>query len=152
MMKSRFLIFNLILGMALTTVISSPSYANDVKIYQQKLQNIDNSTQNCTERQKNQDGNIYTICSLKGKIVRASEGNIEAAAGLEFWFQNGKVVAIRRSHEDTTFFYRNHRLEAELFTRSDGKTIVKTKFTKSERQELENLARNGFKSIFRVFQ
>ncbi len=59
-MKSNILIFNLMLGLAFTTLISLPSYANDLNIYQHKLENIDNYTKNCIERQKNPDGNFFS--------------------------------------------------------------------------------------------
>ncbi len=66
--------------------------------------------------------------------------------GIGYWFENGRVVAIQRFHDGSLMVFNQGNL-TEIYL--DGGSEMQTQFTATERQELETMARNGFRDIFR---
>lgn len=103
-------------------------------------------TKGCRETRRVERNMTYTVCRLNGRPVRASESLTELGDGIGYWFENGQVVAIQRFHDGSTIFFNRGKLAEVYF---DGGSEVQSQFSATERQELETLARNGYRDIFR---
>ena len=107
---------------------------------------IEQLTKGCRETRRVERNMTYTVCRLNGRPVRASESLTELGDGIGYWFKNGQVVAIVRFHDGSTIFFNRGKLAEVYF---DGGAEVQSEFSATERQELETLARNGYRDIFR---
>ncbi|MFB2982431.1 hypothetical protein [Microseira sp. BLCC-F43] len=114
--------------------------------YAHRVYQLEQSTQGCRETRRVEGNMTYTVCRLNGRPVKASESLTELGDGMGYWFENGKVVAIQRFHDGSTIFFNQGKLTEVYF---DGGSQIQSEFSARERQELETLARNGFRNIFR---
>ncbi|GET36957.1 hypothetical protein [Microseira wollei] len=114
--------------------------------YAHRVYQLEQITQGCRETRRVEGNMTYTVCRLNGRPVRASESLTELGDGMGYWFENGKVVAIQRFHDGSTIFFNQGKLTEVYF---DGGSEIQSEFSATERQELETLARNGFRNIFR---
>lgn len=118
-------------------------------MYDKMVYKLDQSTQGCQETRKRESNMTYTICQLTGKgIVRASEVLTEHGDGLGYWFENGQVIAIRAFHDNSLLVFNQGKLSAIYEFDLKGKIQGKTLFSAPERARIEELAQNGYKSIF----
>lgn len=115
-------------------------------IYAHRVYQIEQSTQGCRETRKVEGNMTYTVCRLNGRPVNASEFLTQFGDGLGYWFENGKVVAIRQFHDGTLILFNQGKV-TELYV--DGGADIQNEFSAEERQHLETMARNGFRDIFR---
>lgn len=123
--------------------------ATEEAYYNNKVRLLGQIAEGCEETKKIQGNTTYQICTINGEPVQASEALTEEGDGLGFWFENNKVRAIRFFHNgDLVIFDDNGRLEA-VFS-DDGK--MQTNFTETEKKELEETAKNGYRDIFAVFK
>ncbi|HAX78287.1 MAG TPA: hypothetical protein DCY88_21315 [Cyanobacteria bacterium UBA11372] len=114
--------------------------------YAHRMYQLEQLTQGCRETRRVEGNMTYTVCRINGRPVRASESLTELGDGVGYWFENGKVVAIQRFHDGSTIFFNRGKLAEVYF---DGGSQVQSEFSATERQELETLARNGYRDIFR---
>jgi hypothetical protein len=104
-------------------------------------------TEGCVEQKKEVKGITYQLCRINGKVVSTSEAISEAGDGIGYWFEKGKVVAVRYFHDGTLV----------TFTGSKVKTIYDDSNNRFEtpsaaaRKQFETAAASGYKSIFKVF-
>lgn len=118
-------------------------------MYDNTLYKLNQITQGCRETRKRESNMTYTICRLNGKgIVRASEALTEYGDGLGYWFENGQVIAIRAFHDNSLFVLNQGKLSGIYELDLKGKIQRKTQFPSAERARIEELAQNGYKSIF----
>jgi|GEM_PF-1304597 len=105
--------------------------------------------------------NVYIVCFTNigdGKaspakfISYASTSHVEFEDGIGYWYHfNAKVAAIKYFHTGELFFFdRIGTLQAELI--HDDNRSVRTKFSKTERDHLEKLAREGGADILSKFK
>ena len=80
----------------------------DETSYNTALKSLDSIIKGCQESTKTPRTTQYTICKNGEKIVKATEYNSEAGAGLEFWFIDNRVIAIQRPHSQELFLYDNN--------------------------------------------
>ncbi|HEY9852759.1 MAG TPA: hypothetical protein V6D28_25020 [Leptolyngbyaceae cyanobacterium] len=123
--------------------------ATDEAFYNTQVRLLGQITEGCEETKKNQGNMTYQICTINGQPVQASESLTEEGDGLGFWFENNKVRAIRFFHNgDLVIFDDNGRLQVRFY---DGNEM-QTDFTATERKELEETAKNGYRDIFNLFK
>lgn len=115
-------------------------------LYAHRVYQLQQSTRGCRETRKVERNTTYTVCRLNGRAVNASEFLTEVGDGIGYWFENGRVVAIQRFHDGSLMVFNQGNL-TEIYL--DGGSEMQTQFTATERQELETMARNGFRDIFR---
>ncbi|MBD2439141.1 hypothetical protein [Nostoc sp. FACHB-110] len=117
------------------------------ELFDELMQSLSEMTEGCNEATKVQAGISYSICTINNEPVKAAEALLEAGDGIGFWFKNNKVVAIQYFHSGETLFFDDEKLIAKF---SDNQEL-QSNFTDEERQEAENLAKNGYHKIFQVF-
>jgi hypothetical protein len=123
--------------------------ATEEAFYKAKQRLLEQIVEGCEDNQKTQDNITYQICTIDGEPVQASEA-IPEGDGIGFWFENNKVRAIRFFHSgDLAFFDDNGKLEV-VFSVYEGK--MQTNVTATEKKELEETAKNGYRSIFEKFK
>ncbi|AFY56541.1 MORN repeat protein [Rivularia sp. PCC 7116] len=87
----------------------------DETSYDTALKSLNSITKGCQESKKTPQATDYYICKLDGKIVKASEYNSEAGAGLDFWFIDNRVIAVQRPHSQELFLYdKNGKLKSKF--------------------------------------
>jgi hypothetical protein len=104
----------------------------------------------CKKTEKQAGGMTAIICVSKGKVVAASEAITEAGDGLGYYFKNGKVVAMRYFHDGNLAIFNNGKL-VKLYEDGGSPMKVKTTFTAAERNNMENTAATGYRSILKKF-
>lgn len=117
------------------------------EIFDTLMQALTEMTEGCDEATKVRAGVSYRICTINNQPVAASEALLEVGDGVGFWFKNNKVVAIRYFHSGETLFFDDETLIAKF---SDDEKL-QSNFTNEERREAENLAKEGYQTIFQVF-
>lgn len=123
--------------------------ATEEAFYNSQLRLLKQITESCEDNRQTKGNTTYQICTIDGEPVQASEALVEVGDGIGFWFENNKVRAIRFFHSgDLAFFDDNGQL-AVLFS-DEGK--MQTNVTATERKQLEETAKNGYRSIFDVFK
>lgn len=123
--------------------------ATEEAFYNTKLRLLEQIAEGCEEKRQTKGNITYQICTFDGEPVQASEALTEVGDGIGFWFENNKVRAIRFFHSgDLAFFDDNGQLEVVF---SDGGKM-QTNVTATERKELEETAKNGYRSILKVFK
>ncbi|MEM7714208.1 MAG: hypothetical protein AAF349_11645 [Cyanobacteria bacterium P01_A01_bin.68] len=117
----------------------------DETSYDTALKSLDSIIKGCRKSTKTPRTTQYTICKNGGKIVKASEYNSEAGAGLDFWFNDNQVIAVQRPHSQELFIYDN-----------SGK--LKSKFNYPRKVNISNadlqdaeLLYNGYNRIVAAF-
>mgnify|MGYP001794329879 CR=1 FL=1 len=117
----------------------------DETSYDTALKSLDSIIKGCRKSTKTPRTTKYTICKNGGKIVKASEYNSEAGAGLDFWFIDNQVIAVQRPHSQELFLYDN-----------SGK--LKSKFNYPRKVNISNadlqdaeLLYNGYNRIVAAF-
>ncbi|MEB3177782.1 MAG: hypothetical protein VKL59_01880 [Nostocaceae cyanobacterium] len=128
---------------------NKPPTCNDASsecLYSRRVYQLEQSTKGCRETRKLEKGMTYSICRLNGRPVSASESLTEFGDGMSYWFNNGQVVAIRWFHNGNLAYFNQGKV-TELYL--DGGSEIQRKFSIKERQELEKIAQNGFRDIFR---
>ena len=117
----------------------------DETSYNSALKSLGSVIKGCRESTKTPQTTQYTICKNGGKIVKASEYNSEAGAGLDFWFTDNQVIAVQRPHSQELFLYDN-----------SGK--LKSKFNYPRKVNISNTDRldaellyNGYNRIVAAF-
>ncbi len=118
----------------------------DETSYQTVLNSLESITKGCTKTEKNEGVLNYSICKKAGEIVSASEYHSEAGAGLSFWFNNSKVVAVQRPHSEELFLYDNNgKLKSKFIYPRKVRNI-----SNQDREDAKYLY-NGYDRIFAAF-
>jgi hypothetical protein len=116
-------------------------------LYEKEIYRLDKIRAGCASQEKQVKGITYQICRIKGKIVSASESITEAGDGIGYWFENGKVVAIRYLHDGTLVTFTGSKVK----TVYDDSNSRLEKPNAAARKQFESAAASGYKSIFKVF-
>jgi hypothetical protein len=117
-------------------------------LHQQEVYRLGLLTSKCKETKKVVGNMTYSICRLKGKVVSASESLTNEGDGLGYWFENGKVVAVRYFHDGNLVTFKNGK--AVALHENEG-SEVRTKLTIAERKNFESTAATGARSILKKF-
>lgn len=126
--------------------------ATDESFYQSEVNSLEELTKGCEESKKTEGSVNYSVCQLDGKPVQAAEAHVELGDGVGFWFENGKVKALRYFHSGELFFFEDGKLVRMYYDDAKtGKTTMKTTFDEKERNSIEETARNGYGDIFQNF-
>jgi hypothetical protein len=116
-------------------------------LYKKDIYRIDRLAYGCQKQKKEVKSITYEICRSKGKIVTVSEAITDYGDGIGYWFENGKVVAIRYFHDSTLVTFKGNKVSAFYDSGSENST----KPTSLARKQFETAAASGYKSIFKVF-
>jgi hypothetical protein len=116
-------------------------------LYAKEIYRLDKITEGCATQEKEIKGINYKTCRIKGKIVSASEAISEAGDGVGYWFEKGKVVAVRYFHDGTLVTFTGSKVK----TVYDDSNSRLEKPTVTARKQFETSAASGYKSIFKVF-
>jgi hypothetical protein len=116
-------------------------------LYKKDVYRMDKLAQGCQVQKKVVEATTYEICRSKGKIVTVSEVLTEYGDGIGYWFENGKVVAVRYFHTGTLVIFKGNKVSAFY----DGGSERSTKPSSVARKQFEAAAAGGYKSIFKVF-
>lgn len=131
-----------------------PQVQIDLSSYKTAIASLDKLTKNCKETEKIQKYNKYTVCTINGKPVKASESNVELGDGLAYWFENGKVRAIRVLHTENLFIFDDKDNLASVFyydfNTNKMKNVAAITDEQSNRFTLEN-RRDAYKKIVEIF-
>ncbi len=140
----------------------------DAESLYKAFEEIDQQT--CDDRKSIvQRGINYSACTAnaggKGqyRFISASSSLVSYGDGIGYWYYlNGKVAAIRFFHTDELFMFDGGgKLQAELIRAQKvmvngqeqfQERSIRTNFTKSERDRLENLAKDGGEDILSKFK
>jgi hypothetical protein len=109
-------------------------------------------TSKCKETKKVVGTMTYSVCHRKGKLVSAAQSLNNGCDGLRYWFENGKVVAVLYSLEETLVTFENGKAVAiyeDGGSEVDGGIKLRTKFTTAERQNFESTAATGTRYILK---
>ena len=117
----------------------------DETSYNSALKSLGSVIKGCRESTKTPRTTQYTICKNGGKIVKASEYNSEAGAGLDFWFTDNQVIAVQRPHSQELFLYDNSGKLKSKFNYPR-----KVNISNADRQDAE-LLYNGYNRIVTAF-
>jgi hypothetical protein len=117
-------------------------------LYEQDSYRVSSLTYGCKKQEKSANGITYSVCRKNGKMVSASEYSPEADAGLAYWFDQGKVIAIRYYGDSTLVMLKGAKVRAVYNVYDEGKT---SQPTVEQRKQFESTAATGYKSIFRRF-
>ena len=118
----------------------------DETSYDTALKSLGSIIKGCRESTKTPRTTQYTICKNGGKIVKASEYNSEAGAGLDFWFIDYVVIAAQRPHSQELFLFDdNGKLKSKFIYPNKVRNI-----SNKDRQDAESLY-DGYERIFKVF-
>ncbi len=117
-------------------------------LYKKDAYRLDKLAQGCQEQKKVIKSMTYRLCRKNGKIVSAAESLTEAGDGMGYWFEQGKVVAVRYFHDGTLVTFKGAKISAIY---ADGGSERITKPTSEARKQFETAADGGYKSIFKVF-
>ena len=116
--------------------------------YEENMKSLEKITQGCEEKTQINGNITYSVCTLNGQPVKASEFLTELGDGLSIWFENGQVKAVQRTHNGETFFFDNGKLTVKF---EDYGEQRRETVSKEERSEAEELAKTAYQSIFQVF-
>lgn len=126
----------------------------DLSSHQSVVAFLDKLTKNCQETEKIQKYTKYTVCTINGKPVKASESNVELGDGLAYWFENGKVRAIKVLHtEDLFIFNEKDNLAGVFFYDSNSnkmKTVAAITDEQSRRFSLK-IRQESYSNILKIF-
>jgi hypothetical protein len=121
-------------------------------LHQQEIYRLSLLTSKCKVTEKVVGNTLYSICRLNSKVVSASTSLPRTKGaeddGLGYWFENGKVVAVRDVRYGTLVTFKNGK--ALAIYESEG-SAVRTKLTSAERQKFERTAATGARSILKEF-
>jgi hypothetical protein len=130
------------------------------------------SNQPCDDRKSVvEKGSVYSACTANAggrgqfRFISASQHIAEApdVGGIVYWYYlNGKVAVVTFAHDGTSFMFdQRGKLQAQLIFAQKvmvngreqfQKRSISTFFTKSERDRLEKLAKDGGKEILSKFR
>jgi hypothetical protein len=116
-------------------------------LYAKEVYRLDKIKEGCALQEKQIKGITYQLCRSKGKIVSTSEAITEAGDGIGYWFENGKVVAVRYFHDGTLVTFASSKVKTIY---DDGNSRFE-KPTATARKQFETAAASGYRSIFKVF-
>jgi hypothetical protein len=116
-------------------------------LYAKEVYRLDKIKEGCALQEKQIKGITYQLCRSKGKIVSTSEAITEAGDGIGYWFENGKVVAVRYFHDGTLVTFTGSKVKA-IYDDSNSRL---EKPTTTARKQFETAAASGYRSIFKVF-
>jgi hypothetical protein len=116
-------------------------------LYEKDVYRLDKIKEGCALQEKQIKGITYQLCRSKGKIVSTSEAITEAGDGIGYWFENGKVVAVRYFHDGTLVVFTGSKVKI-IYNSSNNRF---EKPTATARKQFETAALSGYKSIFKVF-
>jgi hypothetical protein len=156
-------------SLVLISAMSLASLANNNQAELLHRAFAETAQQPCNDRKMVQSGVEYRVCTAnaggKGqyRFISASSTLVNYGDGIGYWYHlNGKVAAIRFFHSAELFvFDRNGKLQAELLGPQKAtingqeqvqNRAIRTDFTKSERDRLEKLAREGGRDILSKFK
>ena len=126
----------------------------DLSSHQNVVAYLDKLTKNCQETEKIQKYTKYVVCTINGKPVKASESNVELGDGLAYWFENGKVRAIKVLHnEDLFIFDEKDNLAGVFFYDSNSnkmKTVAAITDEQSRRFPLKS-RQESYNNILKIF-
>lgn len=122
---------------------------NSQRLFDTRMQLLDELTAGCTEKIKVEGDMTYSICIADGQPVKAAEFLTELGDGLNIWFELGKVKAVLRTHSGEMFFFDSGGKLELMF--ADYGTQVIDSFNPEERNEYEELAQTAYQYIFQVF-
>jgi hypothetical protein len=116
-------------------------------LYEKEIYRLAKITEGCVAQKKAIKGITYEICRINGKVVNASEAITEFGDGIGYWFENGKVVAVRYLHDGTLVTFTGSKVKTVY---DDSNSRIE-KPTAAARKQFETTAISGYKSIFKVF-
>lgn len=116
-------------------------------LYAKEQYRLDKMVVGCAAQTKEVKGITYRVCRIKGKVVSASESITEVGDGVGYWFEKGKVVAVRYFHDGTLVAFTSSKVKTVY---DDGNSRIE-KPNATARQQFEATAAGGYKSIFKVF-
>ncbi len=116
-------------------------------LHEKELYRLAKITEGCVTQKKEVKGISYQLCQINGKVVSASEAIIEAGDGIGYWFEKGKVVAVRYFHDGTLVTFTGSKVQA-VYDDSNNRL---EKPNAAARKQFETTAASGYKSIFKVF-
>ncbi|MEA5513221.1 hypothetical protein [Nodularia sp. UHCC 0506] len=121
---------------------------NSQGFYEQSMKSLEQLTQGCEEKTKIDSYFTYSVCTISGRPVKASEFLTELGDGLNIWFEKGQVKAVQRTHNGETFFFENGKLTVKF---EDYGEEMRETVSNQERSEAEQLAKTAYQKIFQVF-
>ncbi|KST63597.1 hypothetical protein [Mastigocoleus testarum] len=126
----------------------------DLSSHQSVVAFLDRLTKNCQETEKIQKYTKYTVCTINGKPVKASESNVELGDGLAYWFEKGKVRAVKILHTEELFIFDERDNLAGVFfydfNSNKMKTVAAITDEQIRRFPLKS-RRDTYKNILKVF-